>query len=92
VTLGPANDDFPHADIEIELAGHLADVESRDPECAQIIEDVMQVEVDDDAFELLIEGMVEVALDRIAIRESPPRARTSLEMMIDRACGVPWSR
>lgn len=87
-----ANDHYQYADIEIELAGYLAEAESRDPEAVRIIENVMGLHVDYDAVDLYMEGMVDGALDRIAEREAPPpRPRTPIEMMVDEACGVPWS-
>jgi len=88
-----ANDDYQDSDIEIELAGFLASAAARDPEDVRIIDDVMSLEVDDESVELLQNGHIEVALERIGRREfAPKRPRTPLETMIDKACGVPWAR
>lgn len=87
-----SNDNYPHADIEIQLAELLASSANRDLEDVEIIERIMGLEVDDDAIELLQEGCIEVALDKIADREAPPpRPRSWIESMVDRACGVPWA-
>lgn len=91
-TIGPANDSYPNADIELELAGFLAGAAARDPVDVRIIEDVMGLIVDDDAVDAYQDGLIEHALDLIAQRSKPlSMPRSPIEQMIDRACGVSWS-
>lgn len=81
--------DVDVTDIEITLAAYLAEAWAREPEVLRIIEDVMHLHVDDDAIEVYEEGLIELALDRIAERERAlNRPRSPIELMVDRACGI----
>lgn len=88
VSIGPANDSYPNADIELELAGFLAGAAAHDPVDVRIIEDV-GLYVDDDAVDLYQEGLIEHATELVEKRAAAlRRPRSLIERMIDEACGI----
>lgn len=83
------------SDIEIWLAEALAESYARDCETlAEYMPEIADLDENERTELLLVyeDNLIDFALNKIAKREEqttrPPRPRSPIEMMVDRACGI----